>query len=159
MPDRILCPSCGSVKVREARCTVCKCLGETERLKKLGLPWSKKVPSLPTSKLDAPVAWRYLHRAPRKGMKISKPLYPVEMQLTRRLIRDCKFKAAMQRLVQEAFVRLRQNHRGSKREKRHPDEPQIVGQVIGIVLNGFRLRPLVEVPKNYNDPMSMDEGE
>jgi hypothetical protein len=138
---------------------MCKCLGETERLKKLGLPWSKRVPSLPKAQLDSPVAWRYLNRPPRKGRKITVPHYPVEMQLTRRLFRDCKLNAAMRRLVKEAFLRLRRNHRGSKREKRDPDDRKIIGQVIGAVLSSFEVRPLVEVPEHYRDPMSRDEGE
>ena len=159
MSDRISCPSCGSVKGREAKCPMCKCPGETERIKKLGLPWSKKVPSLPKTKLDAPVNWRYLNRPPHKGRKITVPHYPVEMKLTRRLIRDCKLNAAIRRLVKEAFLRLRQNHRGLKREKRDPDDRKIIGQVIGAVLSSFEVRPLVEVPKDYRDPMSLDEGE
>jgi hypothetical protein len=147
------------VKGREEKCPLCKCPGETKRLKRLGLPWSKKVPSVPTPKLDSPVGWRYIARAPRKGMKISTPMYPVEMKLTRRLLRDCKLDAAMQRLVKEAFVRLRRNHRGLKREKRDPDERKIIGQVIGATLHRFEVRPLVEVPEGYHDPMSRDEGE
>ena len=110
-------------------------------------------------RLDDKVGCRYLDRPPRKGKKIIRPVYPVKMDLTRRLLRDCKLKAAVKRLVEEAFARIRRNHNATKREERHPDDREIVGQVIGAVLTSFEVYPLVEVPKDYDDPMCRDEGE
>lgn len=159
MSDKILCPSCQTLKDREATCYRCKCPGETERLKSLGLPRSKKVPRVPTPKLDTHLGWHYLERGPREKRKIITPVYPTEVPLTKRLVRDCKLEAAIRRLVKEVHERIRRNYRGSKREKRDPDDRKPVGQVIGVVLTGFTFEVLVEVPKDYHDPMSRDAGE
>lgn len=160
MPDRIRCPSCGTVKGREEKCWRCKTPGETERLKRLGIPWSKRAPSVPKPKLDTPVGWRYLNRVPRKGRKTIVPVYSTEVKLTRRLVRDCKLSAAIKRLVKEVHARIRRNYTASKREKRDPDERKPVGQVIGVVFRSFSFDVVVEVPKDCGDtPMFVDEGE
>lgn len=109
--------------------------------------------------LDDVVGMRYRSRLPRKGRKVVSPVYPTEMRVTRRLLRDCKLKKALERLLEEAFKRMRRNHNASKREERHPDDRKVEGQVICVVLHSFKLRPLVEVPEDYKNPMSMDEGE
>ncbi len=108
--------------------------------------------------LDDAVYLRYRNRKVRKGHKVVRPVYPVDMALTRRLLRDCKLKAAFQRLIEEAYKRLRCNHEALKREERHEDEREVVGQVIGATLTNIEVYPLIEVPEEHDSPMTIGGG-
>jgi hypothetical protein len=109
---------------------------------------------------DAKGGLRYLKREVRVRHKMVSPVYPVHMDVTRRLVRDCKLQAAITRLVKEAFKRIHKNH---KRAKQYVAEDKEVGEcaddrpptgeVIGAILTGFRFRPLIEVKEDSDHPM------
>ena len=97
---------------------------------------------------DTPVSLRFRDRTVAKGCKEVAGIYDVDIPLTPRLLKKFGLTEPLQKLAAHMFLQWKEDHAASA-QTAHPDDKPPPGKLLGALVRGIQMSPILEVPKKF----------